>query len=169
MEILKRGMALALAAAVLGSAGAQAVGSGAQTTTPQPVVLKSVYEDKEQDFWPHVDQVLVLEKNESLKESALPKTGQYADEKGGKHSADLKWEVSASALKKAGLHEVTGTPVLAKDQSLAEGFDGKVTYPVFRKGTKAVLEVKSLQQHGLQDVLIAKDSKEPLSELTITY
>ena len=90
MEMLKRGMALALALTVLGSAGAQAVGAAPKTGTPEPVVLKSVYEDKTQEFWPYVDQVLVLDKNETLKESALPKSGKYVDEKGGKHETDLK-------------------------------------------------------------------------------
>lgn len=168
MEMLKRGMALALALTVLGSAGAQAVGAAPKTGTPEPVVLKSVYEDKTQEFWPYVDQVLVLDKNESLKESALPKSGKYVDEKGGKHETDLKWEVNTSSLKKAGLHEVSGAPVLVSPMTLAEGFDGKVSYPVFRKGTKEVLEVKPLQPHGLKDILIAKDSKDPLAELTIT-
>lgn len=160
-------MALALALSVLSSAGAQAVGSAAQTTTPERVVLKSVQEDKTQAHWPYVDQVLVLEKNENLKADSLPKTQQYVDETGASHPVDLKWEVYDMDLKKAGLHEVSGAPVLTKDQTLAEGFDGKVTYPVFRKGTDALLEAKALQQHGLEDILIAKDSKDPLSELTI--
>ena len=174
MEFLKRGLALALALAVLGSAGAQAVGSAAETTTPEAsvapetVVLKSVYEDKDQDFWPYVDQVIVLEKNGSLKKDQLPKTQEYLDEKGGKQQTDLKWEWSAMDLQKAGIHTVSAAPVLTEAMTLAEGFDGKVTYPVFRKGTKEVLEVKALQPHGLKDILIEKDSKDPLSELTIT-
>ena len=174
MEILKRGLALALALSVLGSAGAQAVGTAAATTDPETtvtlgqVVLKSVYEDKEQAFWPYVDQVIVLEKNGSLKADQLPKTREYLDDKGGRHPIDLKWEINAAELKKAGSHQVSALPVLADPLTLAEGFDGKVTYPIFRKGSKEVLEVKSLQPHVLEDVLIAKDSKDPLSELTIT-
>ena len=174
MEILKRGMALALALTVLSSAGAQAAGSAASTTTPEttvtpePVVLKSVYEDKDQDFWPYVNEVIVLEKHGSLKTDQLPKTQVYLDAAGTKHQTDLKWTWSALDLQKAGSHQVSAEPVLTDPLTLAEGFDGKVTYPVFRKGTNAVLEVKALQQHELKDVLIAKDSKDPLSELTIT-
>lgn len=167
-NVLKKGLAIGLALTIVGGACAQAVGTAVQTTTPEPVILKSVYEDKEQDFWPYVDQILVLDQNEGLKASALPKSKEYVDEKGSKHGIDLKWEVNASALKKAGLHEVSGAPILVAPMALAADYDGKVTYPVFRKGTKEVLEVKALQPHGLKDVLIAKDSKDPLSELTIT-
>lgn len=178
-NLLKKGIAIGLALTLVGTMGAQAVGTGLEPTTPETttskttvtqegVVLKNLYQDKEQDFWPYVDQVMVLEKNDSLKADQLPKSQTYLDEKGGKHQADLTWETNNADLKKVGLHDVSGQPVLTKDQTLAQGFDGKVTFPVFRKGTNAVLEVKTLQQHQLKDVLIAVDSKDPLSELTIT-
>ncbi len=172
--ILKKGIAIGLALSIVAGAGAQAVGTvlqTGQTTTPpvaEQVVLKSLYEDKDQAFWPYLDQVVILEKHGSLKTSALPEKAKYLDTKDARHELALQWEIKAIDLQKAGLHQVAATPVLTKDQVLAEGYDGKVTYPVFRKGTDAALEVKALEQHKLEDILIAKDSKDPLDELTIT-
>lgn len=113
---------------------------------------------------PHWKKVIVLEEGAELTFEMLPARMIYESNQGG-YAIPVTWNVTDETLKTPGLHYVTGTPVLPDDASLAEGFHGIATWPVFCVGEDVTLTVTP-KQPEIQDCLIAQNGS-PAEELYI--
>lgn len=127
-----------------------------------PFILCAEYDRTGIASWPYTKNLIVLENNEELRVqetegslgNVLPSQMAYVCESGKTLNIDVVWDTSDETLIQPGLHQVIGYPVTDDETILlAEGYDGKVTWPVFRKGGEA-LEVVSLQKPLLADPLL---------------
>ncbi len=132
-----------------------------------PVVLCDSSTSANDVFYPYVKSLIVLEENEALTADILPNMS-YIDTEGKEHSLTIDWNITDDALLSQGLHTVYGTPILGENYSLAEGFDGTVTWPLFRKGGDAIFTAVPIQNQLVGDPLIAESSTDPASEISIS-
>ncbi len=122
--------------------------------TGTPVVLSGIMEDMNKD-------IVVLEESEKLTAAHFP-TGSYCgylDSEGRGQLVPVVWQLDAEELEEPGLHEAVCTPVLSDKVTLAEGYDGVVTWPVFRKGEDAVLNVESAGKpaNNIMNMLVSEN------------
>ncbi len=109
-------------------------------------------------------EIVLLEQDEELTEDLLLPAGPYLSAEGQPYLLPMQWNVAAEELTAPGLHLVSGIPVLEEGMTLAEGFDPTFTWPVFRIGDGAVLELESVDDSSLSDVLIGQ-GQDPLAAL----
>lgn len=112
-------------------------------------------------------EIIVLEQDEELTTSMLNPVGPYLSDDGTPYLLPMEWNVTAEDLLQPGLHLVTGSPLLAENMVLAEGFDPTLTWPIFRIGDGAVLEMASVALSGIPDVLI-EQNEDPLQTLALS-
>lgn len=131
------------------------------TSTDGPVILCGSPEDLQKD-------IIILEETDVLDVSHFPMGNLYGylDINGKGQILPVEWDLSDEVLLTPGLHEVKGTPVLSEGFALAEGYDGIVTWPVFRKGGNAKLSVTSLEQVKVSSPLMPI-SGDPTTDLTL--
>ncbi|WP_458407972.1 hypothetical protein [Anaerotignum sp.] len=141
-------------------------------TYPGPVGLPSTGEmtilsDTPDDLQ---KEIILLEEEEDLTAAHIPNNSlyPYLDINGKLFLLPVVWDTSAEELRSPGMHEVTATPVLSEGMELAEGFDGIVTWPIFRKGGDAKLTVTSLEQTKVSSPLLPL-SGDPTTDLQLPY
>jgi len=134
----------------------------------ESVILTGLFTHSNKIHWPYLDLLLVVEEGEPLDLSRLPQEGLYLDPSGKTYEIPLQWDTLDPALQTPGYHTIAAAPILPEHMSLAEGFDGVITWPVFRKGDGALLEVSPLQDHYISDNMISLGSTDPLSEVSIS-
>ncbi len=147
------GWLMALMLVVLCGTAVQALmlGGGNTGTT---IVLSGVMENLDKD-------IILLEEDEILTVDHFPtgEFGAYLDSTGRGQLVPVVWELEADGLEEPGLHEVTGRPILSETVTLADGYDGLITWPVFRKGEGAVLNVESFREPkiSITDILLPEN------------
>ncbi len=107
--------------------------------------------------------IIVLEEQEPIDSylSELPMNGQtwvYFATDGSMQMVPVAWQTDAPFLTAPGLHEMTAQATTSAAIQLADGYDGIITWPVFRKGTDALLELQSLCLPSVRSHLIAEGS-----------
>jgi len=122
----------------------------------EPIVLTGVFDKPDDAYYPHIRQLIVLEEDEPLSDQ-LPDTMPFSLADGRSKNIPVAWNTTSSEYTLSFLHDVEGYAVSDENTSLAEGYDGKVTYPVFRKGGEP-LEVFPLQSPSLSDPLLPVNS-----------
>jgi len=122
----------------------------------EPIVLTGVFDKPGDAYYPHIRQLIVLEEDEPLSDQ-LPDTMPFSLADGRSKNIPVAWNTTSSEYTLSFLHDVEGYAVSDENTSLAEGYDGKVTYPVFRKGGEP-LEVFPLQSPSLSDPLLPVNS-----------
>lgn len=102
-------------------------------------------------------KIIVIEETEPLTDIHFSSYAYYpyTDSNSKILLLPMEWNVTDEALLTPGLHIVTGTPVLPDGRKLAEGYDGIVTWPVFRKGDGARLNIASLEQPKVSSPLLS--------------
>lgn len=142
-------------------------GIGGDTAPDEPVVLCAVKMDTSDIYYPHVKNVIILDEDEALSADALPYM-TFIDINGKEHIFPVDWNVTEESLLSPGIHTVYGTPILCENYFLAEGFDGIVTWPIFRKGGEAVISATPIQAHLVSDPLIEVNSTDLSGEISIS-
>lgn len=101
------------------------------------------------------DKLLIVLGPEDTLDNALPLQVAYLCEDGRRRGVYMSWDTSGGELGQPGLHRVEGVPVTDDvTVSLADGYDGKVVWPVFRKGGGQQIEAAPIQMPLLSDPLI---------------
>lgn len=113
-------------------------------------------------------KIIIIEETETLTASHFASMPwyPYLDSSGNILPLSVEWHISEDTLLSPGLHEVTATPVLSAGTELAEGYDGIVTWPIFRKGGDAKLELISLNMPVLSSPLMPLQG-DPKTELSL--
>lgn len=106
-------------------------------------------------------KIIVLEAGEPVSThfSKIPANGEawiYFATNGSMQMVPVYWQTDDPALLGPGLHVMNAQATTSSSILLAEGYDGIVTWPVFRKGDNAVLQLQSLQTPGIRNRLIAE-------------
>lgn len=133
----------------------------------ETTILTSAAEDIQKE-------IVILEKTDPLTNDDFPEENFYIyfDSDGRPHMLEIEWNLDEDALGEPGLHEVTGYPILPEGMVLEEGYDGSVTWPVFRKGGMTKLELIYAALPSIPDCILAygEDPYEALSpNKTINY
>lgn len=148
-----------------------------ETTAPEttgeaagPIVLTQLTEYDTNSHWPYINCLILLEPEDSLSDvltGADYLYADYTDTDGENHRVPIQWDLSDGSLSHPGLHILRAAPVPEAGMVLAEGFDGIVSRPMYRRGGGEPVEVIPLDGPTTTDALIAQGSTDPLSELTI--
>lgn len=154
---------LALIAALisLGTVSVQALmrpGLGG-STGGTPITLVTVDSGKNDPSYPHIKKLILLEEEEALDVCQLPAGLFYLDADNNTHGVEILWDLTSPTLAEPGLHTVTGVPdpakLAARNLALADGFDGTVTWPVWRQGGDEPLTVSLAETNPVERPLIA--------------
>ncbi len=155
MKRFLSGLAVLLLLAGLCGTAAHALMLSPGGSGTEIIVLSGVMANLDKD-------IIILEETEELTAAHFPMGNLfgYLDSEGRGQIVPVEWKLDAEELAEPGLHEVVCTPVLSEAVTLAEGYDGVTTWPVFRKGGDAVLIVESvtLPKVSITEVLVPENS-----------